>query len=92
MYDSLCLFMCIINYCTNLVDIVPLIFTIFLCHLLIFSKNRLVYDKIRPKITTPISGKSRRFICEIGRLIAKIGRISIFLISTIPSSSPVRFS
>jgi hypothetical protein len=40
--------------CTNLVDIMPLFFMIFLFYLLIFNKNRSGPDKNRSKIVTPV--------------------------------------
>jgi hypothetical protein len=52
--------------CTNLVDVMPLFFTVFSFHLAIFSKNRPVSGKIHPEIATPIFGKNHRFIGEIG--------------------------
>jgi hypothetical protein len=71
--------------CTNLVDVIPLFFTVFSFHLPIFDKNRLISSKIRPEIVMSIIG-------EIGRLIAKTGRISVFRISIVHlSSSPVCF-
>jgi hypothetical protein len=77
--------------CTNLVDVMMLFFMVFLLHLLIFDKNRPVSGKIRPNIATPIFRKNHRFIGEIGRLIAKTGRILIFQISTVTPSFPVHF-
>jgi hypothetical protein len=64
---------------------------IFSFHLPIFDKNRLISGKIRPEIATPIFEKNHRFIGEIGRLIVKTDRISVFQISTIPQSSTVCF-
>jgi hypothetical protein len=64
--------------CTNLVDAMPLFFMVFSFHLPIFGKNHLVSCKIRPKITMAIFRKNRRFIGEVGRLIAKTGRILVF--------------
>jgi hypothetical protein len=45
--------------CTNLVDVMPLFFTVFLFHLPIFGKNCPVSGKIRPEIFTPIFRKNR---------------------------------
>jgi hypothetical protein len=60
--------------CTNLVDIISLVFTVFSFHLLIFGKkNRLVSDKIHPEIATLIFEKNHQFISEIDRLITKTG-------------------
>jgi hypothetical protein len=42
---------------TNLLDVMPLFFMIFLFHLPIFDKNRPVSCKIRLKITMPIFRK-----------------------------------
>jgi hypothetical protein len=67
------------------------IFTGFSFHLLIFDKNHPVSGKIRPEIAMPIFRKNHRFIGEIGRLIAKTGQISVFLISIVPPSSLLRF-
>jgi hypothetical protein len=44
--------------CTNLVDVMPLFFTIFSFHLLIFGKNCPVSDKIRPKILAAVPAGS----------------------------------
>jgi hypothetical protein len=43
--------------CTNLVDAMSLVFTVFLFHLLILGKNHPVSDKIHPEIATPIFRK-----------------------------------
>jgi hypothetical protein len=67
------------------------IFYGFLFQLPIFGKNHPISNKIRPEITTPIFGKNRRFIGEIGRLITKTDQISVFQISTVPPSFPVHF-
>jgi hypothetical protein len=40
--------------CINLVDVTPLIFTVFSFHLPIFGKIHLVFGKICPEIITPI--------------------------------------
>jgi hypothetical protein len=45
--------------CINLVDVMPLFFTIFSFNLPIFDKNRPVSIKIRPKIITSILGQNR---------------------------------
>jgi hypothetical protein len=63
------------------------IFHGFFIQFTVFSKNR----PISEKIATPIFGKNHRFINEIGRLIIKIGRISVLQISTVPPLSPMRF-
>jgi hypothetical protein len=69
------------------------------CHAVIFhsffrsiywflAKNRPVSNKIRAEIITPIFEKKHRFISEIGWLIVKTGRISVFYRY---SRCPVRF-
>jgi hypothetical protein len=45
--------------CINLVDVMPLFFTVFSFHLPIFSKIRPVSGKIRSKIATLIFGQNR---------------------------------
>jgi hypothetical protein len=45
--------------CINLVDVIPLFFTVFSFHLLIFSIIRPVSGKIRSKIATSIFGQNR---------------------------------
>jgi hypothetical protein len=69
---------------TNLVDVMPLFSTVFSFHLPIFGKIHPVSGKIHPEIAPMNFGKSHRFIGEVGRLITKTGRISVFQIC--PSS------
>jgi hypothetical protein len=70
--------------CTNLVDVMSLFSTVFSFHLLIFWQNS-------PGNRHDEFWENHQFISEIGRLITKTGRISVFRISTIPPSSPVCF-
>jgi hypothetical protein len=70
--------------CTNLVDVMSLFSTVFSFHLPIFWQNS-------PGNRHDEFWENHQFISEIGRLIAKTGRISVFQISTIPPSSPVCF-
>jgi hypothetical protein len=77
--------------CTNLVYVMLLFYMVFSFYLPIFGKIRPIFGKIRPKIATTNFGKNHRFIGEADRLITKIGRISVFQIYIVPSSSPVRF-
>jgi hypothetical protein len=72
--------------CINLVYICFSWFFSF--HLLIFGKIYPISDKIRPKIATMNFEKNCWFNGEVGRLITKIGRISVFWISTSHPSSP----
>jgi hypothetical protein len=70
--------------CTNLVDVMSLLFMVFSFHLLIFDKNRPGSDKNCPEIATPVFFKTGRFIGETGRFIGVPGL-------TVPPSSLVRF-
>jgi hypothetical protein len=71
--------------CTNLVDIMPLFFMIFLFYLLIFNKNRSGPDKNRLKIVT-------RFSEKLINLSAKRADLSLSLVFTIHPSFLACFS
>jgi hypothetical protein len=71
--------------CTNLVDVMSLFFTVFSFHLSNFGINQPVSSKNRPVLAMPVFGKT-------GRFISQTGYISVFLVFTVPPSSPVRFS
>jgi hypothetical protein len=69
----------------NLVNVMPLFFTVFSFHLPIFCKNHPVSGKIRPE-------SPRRFSGKTGWFIGETGRISVFPVFTVPLSSLVHFS
>jgi hypothetical protein len=70
--------------CRNLVDVMWLFFMVFSFHLPIFDKNLPVFGKNCPKVATLVSEKP-------ADLSAKPANLSVFLVFTIPPSSPVRF-
>jgi hypothetical protein len=71
--------------CTNLVYIISLFLRVFSSHLPIFGKKSLGFWQ-------KSSGNRHADFRKNCRFIDEISRILIFLISTIPPSSPVRFS
>jgi hypothetical protein len=62
-----------------------LFFTVFSFHLSNFGINQPVSSKNRPVLAMPVFGKT-------GRFISQTGYISMFLVFTVPPSSPVHFS
>jgi hypothetical protein len=52
---------------TNLVDVMSLFFMIFFVPMTNFLENSTGFCKNRPGITSPIFGKSQRFLGEFGR-------------------------
>jgi hypothetical protein len=70
--------------CTNLVQLMSLFF-------MVFHSIYQISAKIGRFLAKTVWNSPHRFISKTGRFIAETGRISVFLVFTVPPSSPVRF-